>query len=133
MKKDIEMPKVEGVEVAIVNEGEVQEDDWKVYLLNKNNHPIETVLVSSKGYGQYKGDQKKTSVLRQLIGDVAPKDYALIEPIDPELFKLSNEYWVSYYVGRKLYDKKYVFVAESVSSEHFTDIKMLGMKGVLHS
>lgn len=133
MNKDIEIPKVEGVEVAIVNEGSPDDQDWKAYLLNKNDHPLEYVIIASKGYGQYKGDKKKTSVLRQLLGDVAANDYALIEPIDPELFKLSNEYWVSYYVGKKIYDKKYVFVAESVKRENFTDIKMLGMKGVLHS
>lgn len=133
MIRDIEMPKVEGVEVAVVKEETLGNDDWKVYLLNKNNFPIENVLVSSKGYGSIEGEKKRTSILRHLIGRVDPQDYALIEPIDSQVFVLNNEYWVSYYVGRKIYDKKYVFLPETITEDNLTEIRLLGKRGVLHT
>lgn len=133
MRKDIRMPKVEGVEVAIVNEEELGMDNWKVYILNKNDIPIDNVLVSSKGYGTVDGEKKKTSILRHLIGKVEANDFALIEPIDKQVFQLSNEYWVSYYINRQIYDKKFVFVAGSIKKENLTDIRMMGRKGILHT
>lgn len=133
MKKDIEMPKVEGVEVAVVKEETLGDDNWKVYLLNKNNFPIDNVLVSSKGYGKIKGEQRKTSILRHMIGRIDARDYALIEPIDSQVLVLTNEYWVSYYVGRKIYDKKYVFLAESITDDNLIDIGLIGKRGVLHA
>ncbi len=133
MRKDIEIPKVKGVELAIVKEEEVGHDSWKVYLMNKNQFDIDNVLVSSKGYGTIDGENRQTSILRHLIGKVDSQDYALIEPIDPEVFTLSNEYWVSYRANGKVYDKKYVFVEGAIKEENLIEIKMLGKKGVLHN
>lgn len=133
MKKDIHIPKVAGVEIAIVKDEIIGDDNWKVYLLNKNDFKLENVLVSSRGYGQIDGEDRKTSVLRHLIGKVNANDYALIEPIDPNVFVLSNEYWVSYYVGTEIYDKKYVFVAGTIKDENLIDIRMIGKRGVLHN
>jgi len=132
MKKDIDIPKVAGVEIAVVKEEKIG-NNWKVYLINKNNFELDNVLVSSRGYGQIDGEERKTSVLRHLVGNVDANDYALIEPIDPQVFVLSNEYWVSYYVGSKIYDKKYVFVAGTIKEENLIEIKMIGKRGVLHN
>jgi hypothetical protein len=58
---------------------------------------------------------------------------ALIEPIDPAIFHLNNEYWVSYYIGRQIFDKKFVFVPDAIREENISFIKELDMEGVLHS
>ncbi|MCB9178211.1 MAG: hypothetical protein H6590_02125, partial [Flavobacteriales bacterium] len=53
MRKDIPDPKVEGVAMAVVREkDEDGEDAWYVYLINRNEHALENVLVSSRGYGE---------------------------------------------------------------------------------
>ena len=134
MKKDIETPDVKNVTLAVVRETTVlNQDEWKVYLINNNNFPIETTLVVSKGYGEKEGEQQKTSTLRHFLETVPANSSALIEPIDSSVFHLNNEYWVSYYIGRQIYDKRFVFVPESICEENITFIKEMGKEGVLHS
>ncbi len=132
MLKDIPQLVVENIVIAVVKElNEEDEWVWNVYLVNLYNDKIEGVLVSSKGYGSYEGRDVKTTVLRHMIGEVDPHDYAKIEPIMTNVFGLSNEYWVSFYLNKKLYDKKYIFLPESITDDNLTVIPVLGKKGVM--
>jgi hypothetical protein len=88
----------------------VESKVWYVYLINLKNEPIENVLITSKGYGEKNGEQVKTSVLSHMIPVVDSKGYKLIEPIDEQTFGLNNEYWLSYYIGQDIYDKKFIFL-----------------------
>ncbi len=132
MITNIEFPEVRNVTVAVVREG-MDDNPWNVYLINKNRFPIENTLVSSKGYGEKEGENQKTSVLRHFLETVPANGAALIEPIDPAVFHLNNEYWVSYYVGREIYDKRFVFVPDTIHEDNLTYIKELEKEGVLHS
>lgn len=134
MKKDIHQPQVENVTLAVTREKNLLDQfEWKVYLINNNTVPIENTLVSSTGYGEKDGEQQKTSTLRHFLETVQPNSAALIEPIDPGVFHLNNEYWVSYYIGRQIFDKRFVFVPDSICEENLTFIRELEREGVLHS
>ncbi len=134
MMKDIEIPEVKNVTLAIAREQSVGESaEWKVYLINKNDHPIDNTLVASKGYGEKDGEKQQTSILRHLLQTVPPNSAALIGPIDPAVFHLNNEYWVSYYIDKQIFDKRFVFVPDSIKEENLTFIKEIEMEGVLHS
>jgi len=133
MLKDIHRPEVENIALAVVMEKDEQsgETDWNVYLLNLYDDDITGVLVASKGYGELDGNPVKTSVLRHLFDRVPGLDYVKIEPIMPQLFGLSNEYWVSFYIGREIFDKKYVFLPESITQQNFIRIPFLEKPGVM--
>lgn len=132
MKKDINPPVVEDIALAVVKEqNELAEDVWNVYMLNLKKESIEGVLVTSKGYGSYNGEDVKTSTLRHFLDVIPAKGYARIEPIMEDLFGLNNEYWVSFYINRVMYDKKYIFLAESIREENFIPIPIIGKKGVM--
>lgn len=134
MIKDIDIPEVKNVTVVIARKKIIGgQDEWKVYLLNKNDFPIENTLVASKGYGSKDGEKQETSILRHFLETVPAQSTALVEPIDPAVFHLNNEYWVSYYIGRKIFDKRFVFVPDTICEENLTFIKELDMEGVLHS
>ncbi|MCA8832270.1 hypothetical protein [Hymenobacter pini] len=138
MKKDITFDPVEGVSVAIVPDGNVAVSDgqpgWQVYLLNHNDYALENVIVSSNGYGTSpEGEAIRTSTLRHVLPEMPPRAAAAIEPIDPALFHLNNQYWVSYYVGGQIFDKKFIFVPDSIVAENLTPIALLNQAGVLHS
>jgi hypothetical protein len=133
MKKDIIRFKVKGVYMAIARQQtESGEFKWFVYIINNNDYAIDNVLITSKGYGSLNGEERKTSILRQLFDRIEPKSFQLVEPIDPKLFVLCNEFWVSYYIGRDIYDKKYIFLPESLTEKYITTINPLGLEGVLH-
>lgn len=132
MKKDLPDNTVENVSIAIVMESASPEaKSWNVYLINLKDQPIETVLVSSKGYGEKDGEAVKTSILRHSIGDVGPQDYAMIEMIDEQVFGLTNEYWLSYYIGGQIYDKKFIFVPESIVESNLIRIPVINKPGVM--
>jgi len=132
MLKDIQREAVEDIAVAIVpKEGDVEEKLWEVYLLNMKDAVIDNVIVASKGYGTYKGEEVKTSVLRHYLGSIEANTAVLIEPIQENVFGLNNEYWVSFYIGKDIFDKKYVFLPESISEDFFTQIPVLEKRGVM--
>lgn len=110
MIKDLPENNVKDIAVAVALEKENPESKiWCVYLINLKKEAIENVLITSKGYGEKDGEQVKTSVLRHMFPVVESGGYKLIEPIDEETFGLNNEYWLSYYIGSQIYDKKFIF------------------------
>ncbi len=134
MISDIKIPEVKNVTLAVARNKYIgQSDEWKVYLINNNNFALENTLVASKGYGEKDGEPQRTSILRHFLDTIAPNSAMMIEPIDPAVFHLNNEYWVSYYIGSQIYDKRFVFVPDSICEENISFIKELEMEGVLHS
>lgn len=130
MIKDINIPEVKNVTLAVVRE---VSQDWKVFLINNNDFALENTLVASKGYGEKDGEQQKTSILRHFLETVPANSTMLIEPIDPAVFHLNNEYWVSYYVGSQIYDKRFLFLPDTICEENLSFIKELDLQGVRHS
>jgi len=132
MRKDIHPPKVEGVAMAVVREPDEEgEEGWFVYLVNQNDFALENVLVSSRGYGEISGETRKTSEMRHFIGELGPKSWARIERIVEDVFALSNQFWLSFYIGRELHDKKYIFLPESIQEENFTTVPLMKKRGVM--
>ena len=132
MKKDINPPEVTEVAVAVLKElNESKEFEWNVYLVNLKEQPIEGVLVTSTGYGNIQGEVRKTSTLRHFLDTVDSKHFAKIEPIHEAVFALNNEYWVSFYQNKVMYDKKFVFLAESILESNFTLVPVINKKGVV--
>lgn len=137
MKRDIPFDPVDGVSVAVVPEGAMTSEGqsvWQVYLLNHNAFPLQNVIVNANGYGQQAdGEKVRTSTLRYLFEEVPAGAAVPIEPIDSALFHLNNQYWVSYYRGAQIFDKKFIFVPDSIVQDNFTPIALLDRVGVLHS
>lgn len=133
MKKDIQFPPVEGVKVAIARQiNKANQPEWRVFLINRNRQTITNVFVTSKGYGEKDEVKQKTSTLRHFFAEVPGSSHHLIEPIDPQVFHLTNEYWVSYFIGNQVYDKKFIFVPDSITEGNLIPIQNLGLEGVLH-
>lgn len=132
MIKDIPTYVVEDIAIAVIKEqDEHGEEAWNVYMLNLKDKEIEGVLVTSNGYGELNGEKVKTSTLRHFLDKIPGKGFAKIEPIIETVFGLSNEYWVSFYQDRIMYDKRYIFLAESIKEENFITVPLINKKGVM--
>lgn len=132
MLKDIPENTVENIAMAIVQELNVEGDKvWNVYLLNLKEEVIEGVLVTSKGYGLQNDEQVRTSTLRHFLDVIPAKTYIKVEPIIENVFGLNNEYWVSFYQNKVMYDKKYIFLPESVRADNFITVPLVNKKGVM--
>ena len=115
MLKDIPDKKVKDIAIAVVPGNGEAESAWQVYLLNLKPDTLEGVLVSSRGYGKYKGKNVETTMFRHSLDEVGPQSYKLIEPIDDKVFGLTNEYWVSFWIEKEMFDKKYLFLHSMIS------------------
>jgi hypothetical protein len=132
--KDIEIPTQLHIGVAIVKELNNQlEEVWNCYFINFSAHNISNVMITCKGYGELNGRHCETSVTRYFMGDIAQQDFKKIEPIDPALFELNNEYFVTYYHNQQLIEKKIVFTANTIFEDLFIEIELIKKKGILIS
>lgn len=128
MKKDIEFPEVTGIKIAIAKSlNEKGESEWAVYLINQNLIELENVMIVSKGY-EAGEEGRKTSTLRHMIEKLEGNSFAKVEPIDPAVFSLTNEFWVSYFILNKLFDKK--FQVAPFKEFELNRIEELDMEGV---
>lgn len=130
MIKDIIFPEVYDVAVAIVQEHEGL-DEYFVALINLKSVDIKNVLVVSNGYGIINEQKVKTSTLRNFFDEVKQHDYIKIEPIQKEVFGLTNEYWVSFTLNNQMYDKQFIFLPETIVEPNFVHLPILEKRGVL--
>jgi hypothetical protein len=129
MKKDIQIPEVTGVEMAVVYEynGLYKTDDWNVYLINNKNVALEMIVIVSQGFSE----TKTTSLLRKKIAILPANSFAKIEFIQPELFKLNNRFQVSFFEGNTLYEKTFLFKENTIKESALRTISEIKKRGVL--
>ena len=130
MKKDIATPEVTDVSVAVVPRQDAGEELWDIYLINEGDEPLENVLITSQGYGSIDGVDKTTTVLRHFHQTLSARDAIKIEPIQPALFGINNEYWVSFNSGEHMLDKRYLFKAGTISNDALDTLPVLDRPGV---
>lgn len=121
----------EDIAIAVVPEVIEGNNGWMVYLINLKKNSVDNLLISSKGYGDLNNRKLRTSELRHFIPRLDSGNFVRVEPIMEDVFGLNNEYWVSFYEVGKVYDKKYLFLPESIQEKHFINIPFLNRKGVM--
>jgi hypothetical protein len=132
MKKDISQPIVKDVYIAVIaKEYEAGEYEWIAHIVNNGSEKLEGVLISTRGYGEIKGEHKKTATFRHSLDEIEPKSFKKIETLPDELFALSNEFWVSFYINKKMFDKKYIFLTESISIFNAINVPLINEVGVM--
>ena len=129
MKKDIIIPEISNVEMAIVYEYNTiyNTNDWNVYLVNNNNIRLEMVVIVSKGFG----DKNISSVMRKKIDVLDAHSFAKIEWIQPDLFKLTNQFQVTFFVKDRLYDKTFTFIENTIKEGGLRMIPELKKRGIV--
>jgi len=129
LKKDIQIPEVEGVEMAVVYEYNdiYKTDDWNVYIINKKAIDLEMLVIVSQGFSE----TKTTSLLRKKLEKLPANSFAKIELIQPELFKLNNRFQVTFFEGNTLYEKTFIFEANTIKEGALRMIDDLNKRGIL--
>lgn len=132
MLKDIELLNDKKVGVAIIKElNDALEEVWNVYIINFNAKAVQNVLITCKGYGQIDNEPKETTIMRYFMGDVPEKSFMKVEPIDPSLFVLNNEYFVTFYENGTILDKKLTFLSNTIYDDVLIEIDLIKKAGVL--
>lgn len=131
MKKDIEIPEVSDVFMAVVYEynEEFQCDDWNAYIINNKNVDLDMVLIVSKGYDEDK--LIETAVLRHKIEKLPANSFAKVELLQEDVLKLTNFFNVTFFEGSSMFEKKYLFEKGTIKEGNLRVIPMLNKRGIL--
>ncbi|MFY9242046.1 MAG: hypothetical protein WAO74_03365 [Polaribacter sp.] len=129
MKKDIQIPEVINIEMAVVYEYNdiYRTDDWNVYLINNKNVDLEMLVIVTQGFSE----TKITSLFRKKIDVLPANSFAKIELIQPELFKLNNRFQVSFFEGNSLFEKTFLFKENTIKEAALRMIPEIKKRGVL--
>jgi len=129
MKKDIKIPEVKDVYVAVINEYNdiYKTQDWNAYIINDKEVDLEMVLIVTNGYTQ----DKTTSVFRKKLELLPKKSYAKIELMQEELFALNNQFKVTFFEGNQMFDKTYLFRKNTINLKALQSVPLMKAKGVL--
>ena len=129
MKKDIQIPEVTGVEIAVVYEYNdiYKTDDWNIYIINNKDIDIEMVVIVSQGFSE----TKTTSLLRKKLEVLPANSFAKVEFIQPQLFALNNRFQVTFFTDNKLFDKTFLFEQNTIKESALRVIPELKKRGIL--
>jgi len=129
MKKDIQIPEVKNIHIAVVYEYNdiYKTNDWNVYVMNNKNADVEMMVIVSQGFSE----TKTTSILRKKIDVLPANSFAKIELIQPDLFKLNNRFQVSFFEDNTLFEKTFVFEKNSIKEGSLRMIPEIKKRGIL--
>ncbi len=129
MKKDIQVPEVTEVYVAVVQEvhPEYKTEDWNAYIINNKDVDLDTVLIVSRGYSE----DKVTPVMRHTIKLLPARSFAKIEFMQNDVLSLNNEFKVTFFEGNQMLDKTYLFRKNTINSKAMQTLPLMQLKGIL--
>ncbi len=129
MKKDIEIPLVEGIYMAITYDYNkiFKSNDWNAYLINDKEESIEMILIVSHGFD----GELKTSTMRHKLENLPAKSGAKIELMQDEVLKLNNEFRLTFFVDNRLFEKTFLFKKNSIKESALRTIKILDTQGII--
>lgn len=129
MKKDIHIPKVDNVYIAVVNEYNAiyKTQDWNAYIINNKDVDVEMVLIVTSGYNE----DKMTSIFRKKLDLLPKKSYAKIELMQEDLFALNNQFKVTFFEGNQMFDKTYTFRKNTINLQALQTLPLMKVRGVL--
>ncbi|MBK8442444.1 MAG: hypothetical protein IPL35_03075 [Sphingobacteriales bacterium] len=131
MIRNVKFFKVEDIALAVVPDNSDDLELFSTYILNLKEEDLQNVLIRARGVGEIEGKNLQTATLTVLLENVAGGTFVKIDSFEKEATALSNEYWISFRQNGYMYDKKYVFVAESIVEDNFSDLPLMNCKGVI--
>lgn len=129
MKKDIKIPEVKDVYIAVVQEEHLEYKtlDWNAYIINNSDKDLETVLIVSQG----KSKEKITPLMRHTIAKLPARSYAKIEYLQKKVLELDNSFKVTFFEGNTMFDKTYLFRKNTINDKALQTVPLMQLKGVL--
>ena len=129
MKKDIEIPKVENLFLAISQEYNeaFKSNDHYAYLINKKDTALEMVLIVSKGIDQ----DKETSLMRHKIEHLPAKSFAKVELMLEDILVLNNHFKVTFFENNRMFEKEFILKKNSIKEGALRHIDILNQRGIL--
>ncbi len=129
MKKDIEIPEVENLFLAVTAEYNetFKATDYYAYLINRREADLEMILVLSQG----SDEKRKTSTMRHKIENLPAHSFARVELMQEEVLALDNSFKVTFFDGNRMFEKDFLLKKGSLKEGNLRHIDILGKRGVI--
>ena len=131
MKKDIHIPEVKDVYIAVVHDynENYKVYDWNAYIINDKAVDLEMVIIVTKGYSE----AKKTATFRKKIEVLPAKSFAKIELLLDDVLAITNRFDVSFFENNSVFEKSFEFRKNTINENALQNIPLMDVKGVLKS
>lgn len=131
MKKDIHIPEVKDVYIAVVHDynENYKVYDWNAYIINDKAVDLEMVIIVTKGYSE----AKKTATFRKKIELLPEKSFAKIELLLDDILAINNRFDVSFFENNTVFEKSFEFRKNTINEKALQNIPLMNVKGVLKS
>ena len=131
MKKDIHIPEVKDVYIAVVHDynENYKVYDWNAYIINDKAVDLEIVIIVTKGYSE----AKKTATFRKKIELLPAKSFAKIELLLDDILAINNRFDVSFFENNTVFEKSFEFRKNTINEKALQNIPLMNVKGVLKS
>lgn len=129
MKKDIKIPKVENIYLAISQEYNqaFKSNDHYVYLINRKELDLEMILIVSQGMDE----KKKTSVMRHKIEVLPAQSFAKVELMLEDILSLDNHFKVTFFENNRMFEKEFILKKNSLKEGNLRHIDILNKRGII--
>lgn len=129
MKKDIEIPEVKNLFLAVSQEYNeaFKSNDHYAYLINKKNVDLEMVLIVSKGMDQ----GKETSLMRHKIDLLPAQSFAKVELMLEDILSLNNHFKVTFFENNRMHEKEFILKKNSLKEGALRHIEILNKRGLI--
>jgi hypothetical protein len=131
LKKDIHIPEVKDVYIAVVHDynDDYKVYDWNAYIINDKAVDLEMVIIVTKGYSE----AKKTATFRKKIEVLPAKSFAKIELLLDDVLAINNRFDVSFFENNTVFEKSFEFRKNTINEKALQNIPLMDVKGVLKS
>jgi hypothetical protein len=131
LKKDIHIPEVKDVYIAVVHDynENYKVYDWNAYIINDKAVDLEMVIIVTKGYSE----AKKTATFRKKIELLPAKSFAKIELLLDDVLAINNRFDVSFFENNTVFEKSFEFRKNTINENALQNIPLMDVKGVLKS
>jgi len=129
MKKDIQIPAVENVVMAVTEEYNetFKTMDHYAYLINKKDIQLEMVLIVSKGLDE----GQETSIMRHKIERLPAQSFAKVELLQEEILAVNNHFKVTFFENNSMFEKEFTLKKNTFKYGALRQIDILNKKGII--
>ena len=108
MRKDIDIHDDFYLALAFipVPAAEQEPPQWEAFIYNAKQQPLEHVIINVSAMGIIDGVEKETGTMRFYIEKMEPESYKKFEILLHDTLLLQNTYWISFYQGNEIGEKK---------------------------
>jgi hypothetical protein len=103
---------------------------WEAYIYNAKKTLLEHIIINVSACGVIDGIEKETGTMRFYIEKLEPESFKKFEILLHEALLLKNTYWISFYEGSAIGEKKLSVQLDANWSDDLSILPLIDKAGI---